>query len=427
MLMADAGERLREIVARERSLARWLEILPLYAGVQIDLAPRRGGTRRARRAGHAAGRPAGEVRDAARAVGSSSDDERSSAPARRCRGCARRARSWRLRHPGDDPARRLPRRPGLRQGRPLPADGLGRRLRLAPVLHALGDAGGRDSRGASTTSRTRRTSRRTATPTSQPFAAARRRACQRAADLALRLGWACRVGQRPHPGRPRLDPCAAADVPRRPRLGGLDRPGVAGVEERLEVALALALRGRRELLRHELVVDRRSTSRKTPNGVAPTSPASAATARTPATAPRVVRRGRSSASSPTSATATTSHRAVGLAHDPRSPSAPKRIGSPCSGRSGSPCPRARSRRRRRCRCCSSGRSPRTPCPCARRPRAAPRSGSLRSVSIARATNDRLGADRDRERVERVVERPIGVDFVTLPSSEVGEYWPFVSP
>ena len=40
MLMADAGERLREIVARERSLARWLEILPLMAGVQVDLAPR---------------------------------------------------------------------------------------------------------------------------------------------------------------------------------------------------------------------------------------------------------------------------------------------------------------------------------------------------------------------------------------------------
>jgi hypothetical protein len=40
MLMADAGERLREIVARERSLACWLDVLPLYAGVQIDLAPR---------------------------------------------------------------------------------------------------------------------------------------------------------------------------------------------------------------------------------------------------------------------------------------------------------------------------------------------------------------------------------------------------
>jgi hypothetical protein len=40
MLMADAGERLREIVARERSLARWLDVLPLYAGVQMDLARR---------------------------------------------------------------------------------------------------------------------------------------------------------------------------------------------------------------------------------------------------------------------------------------------------------------------------------------------------------------------------------------------------
>jgi hypothetical protein len=38
MLMADAGTRLREIVARERDLSRWLEILPLYAGLQIDLA-----------------------------------------------------------------------------------------------------------------------------------------------------------------------------------------------------------------------------------------------------------------------------------------------------------------------------------------------------------------------------------------------------
>lgn len=37
MLMADAGVRLREIVERERDLGCWLEILPLYAGVQIDL------------------------------------------------------------------------------------------------------------------------------------------------------------------------------------------------------------------------------------------------------------------------------------------------------------------------------------------------------------------------------------------------------
>jgi hypothetical protein len=39
LLMADAGERLRELVARERSLARFLDILPLYAGLQLDVAP----------------------------------------------------------------------------------------------------------------------------------------------------------------------------------------------------------------------------------------------------------------------------------------------------------------------------------------------------------------------------------------------------
>jgi len=38
MLMADAGTRLREIVERDRDLTCWLEILPLYAGLQLDLA-----------------------------------------------------------------------------------------------------------------------------------------------------------------------------------------------------------------------------------------------------------------------------------------------------------------------------------------------------------------------------------------------------
>ena len=38
LLMADAGSRLREIVGRERDLTRWLEVLQLYAGLQIDLA-----------------------------------------------------------------------------------------------------------------------------------------------------------------------------------------------------------------------------------------------------------------------------------------------------------------------------------------------------------------------------------------------------
>jgi hypothetical protein len=38
MLMADAGESLRTVAARERSLDRWYDVLPLYAGVQLDLA-----------------------------------------------------------------------------------------------------------------------------------------------------------------------------------------------------------------------------------------------------------------------------------------------------------------------------------------------------------------------------------------------------
>ncbi len=38
MLMADAGESLRTVVPRERDLSAWLEVLPLYASVQLDLA-----------------------------------------------------------------------------------------------------------------------------------------------------------------------------------------------------------------------------------------------------------------------------------------------------------------------------------------------------------------------------------------------------
>jgi len=38
MLMGDGGERLREIVERERDLGRWLDVLPLYAELQLDLA-----------------------------------------------------------------------------------------------------------------------------------------------------------------------------------------------------------------------------------------------------------------------------------------------------------------------------------------------------------------------------------------------------
>lgn len=38
MLMGDAGTRLREVIERERDLGRWMDVLPLYAGVQVDVA-----------------------------------------------------------------------------------------------------------------------------------------------------------------------------------------------------------------------------------------------------------------------------------------------------------------------------------------------------------------------------------------------------
>ncbi len=38
ILMADAGRSLREIVAEEGSVERWLDVLPIYASVQVDLA-----------------------------------------------------------------------------------------------------------------------------------------------------------------------------------------------------------------------------------------------------------------------------------------------------------------------------------------------------------------------------------------------------
>jgi hypothetical protein len=38
MLTADGGERLRELVERERSLDRWLDVLPRYAELQLALA-----------------------------------------------------------------------------------------------------------------------------------------------------------------------------------------------------------------------------------------------------------------------------------------------------------------------------------------------------------------------------------------------------
>jgi hypothetical protein len=39
MLMEDAGTRLRDVIDQERDLSRWLDVLPLYAQLQIDAAP----------------------------------------------------------------------------------------------------------------------------------------------------------------------------------------------------------------------------------------------------------------------------------------------------------------------------------------------------------------------------------------------------
>ena len=50
-----------------------------------------------------------------------------------------------------------------------------------------------------------------------------------------------------------------------------------------------------------------------------------------------------------------------------------------------------------------------------------------SVSIARATNVASAPIASDNGLNGQSSDPIGVDFVTLPSSLVGEYWPFVSP
>src|SRR5262245_26033151 len=40
MLMADAGQRLRELITKERSLDRWLDVLSRYAALQVDFIDR---------------------------------------------------------------------------------------------------------------------------------------------------------------------------------------------------------------------------------------------------------------------------------------------------------------------------------------------------------------------------------------------------
>ena len=52
---------------------------------------------------------------------------------------------------------------------------------------------------------------------------------------------------------------------------------------------------------------------------------------------------------------------------------------------------------------------------------------LRSESIVRATKLASAPSASETGLNGVSSEPNGVDLVTLPCSEVGEYWPLVSP
>lgn len=52
---------------------------------------------------------------------------------------------------------------------------------------------------------------------------------------------------------------------------------------------------------------------------------------------------------------------------------------------------------------------------------------LRSESTVRATNVASAPMASDTGLKGASSEPIGVDLVTLPSSDVGLYWPFVSP
>ena len=152
MLMEDGGQTLRELIAIERDLSRWRRRAPA-----LRERPDRPDGRRRRSCSRSACPTSGSRRCRRRSrrcsTSSSSqpDDERrrlagvAALGSRGVRGARRGG------NPGDDPARRPPRRPGLRPRRPLPAPRLGRRLRLAPVLHASRSRSTVSSPGASTT------------------------------------------------------------------------------------------------------------------------------------------------------------------------------------------------------------------------------------------------------------------------------------
>ncbi len=193
----DADDRRGRAAARDRREGAQPRAVPRRAAALCGPAARRGAVRRrpprARRARPAPRGAAGEVRGAARRAVGSAGRRRGAAAREGAVGARGNRGAGGVRHPGDDPARRLPRRPDLRQGRQLPADGLGRRVRLAPVLLALGDARGRARLGRR---RRRELGGHRAVPGRVPgaFAAYGTPAeLARATELALRLGWVCRA------------------------------------------------------------------------------------------------------------------------------------------------------------------------------------------------------------------------------------------
>ena len=125
LLMEDGGQTMRDLIERERDLRRWLDVLPLYASVQIDLAA---DMTELLELGVPDLRlevlPA-KVEEVLDEIVELPDEERRRMAGRAALG-SRGMRSARCGgNPGDDPARRPSRRPGLRSRRPLSAPRLG--------------------------------------------------------------------------------------------------------------------------------------------------------------------------------------------------------------------------------------------------------------------------------------------------------------
>ena len=138
MLMEDGGRRLREVIAEERDLSRWDDIVEGAADVARAMEPDVDELL-------AAGVPDMRLAVLPDQYAALVDDERRRAAVPRRRPTGPRAgRGARVvRRDRDAAARRPPRRSGLRPRRPAADPRLGRRRHLAPVLHPVGHPRGR--------------------------------------------------------------------------------------------------------------------------------------------------------------------------------------------------------------------------------------------------------------------------------------------